>query len=129
MRQHTLIGERILAVAPALRPVAGLIRSSHERWDGSGYPDGLAGEAIPLGARIIAACDAFAAMTSSRPYQRPARQMRRSASSGATAARNSTRTSPRHSADISKRRRSASTKCRDGTGSTEPGGLPSGSER
>jgi diguanylate cyclase (GGDEF)-like protein len=69
MRQHTLVGERILAVAPALRMVARLIRSSHERWDGTGYPDGLAGESIPLGARIIAACDAYEAMTSARPYQ------------------------------------------------------------
>jgi two-component system cell cycle response regulator len=69
MRRHTLIGERILAVAPALRMVAALIRSSHERWDGAGYPDGLVGEAIPLGARIIAACDAYDAMTSARSYQ------------------------------------------------------------
>jgi two-component system cell cycle response regulator len=68
MRQHTLIGERILNAAPALRPVARLVRSSHERWDGGGYPDGLVGEAIPLGARIIAACDAFDAMISDRPY-------------------------------------------------------------
>ena len=49
MRRHTIIGERILLSAPALRPVARLVRSSHERWDGSGYPDGLAGEEIPLG--------------------------------------------------------------------------------
>ena len=68
MRQHSVIGERILNVAPALRPVARLVRASHERWDGNGYPDGLAGDAIPLGARIIAACDAYAAMTSER-YQ------------------------------------------------------------
>jgi two-component system, cell cycle response regulator len=68
MRQHTLIGERILNAAPALRPVARLVRSSHERWDGGGYPDGLTGEEIPLGARIIAACDAFDAMVSERPY-------------------------------------------------------------
>jgi HD-GYP domain-containing protein (c-di-GMP phosphodiesterase class II) len=68
MRQHTLIGERILNAAPALRPVARLVRSSHERWDGGGYPDGLAGEEIPLGSRIIAACDAFDAMVSDRPY-------------------------------------------------------------
>ena len=47
MRQHTLIGERILNAAPALRPVARLVRSSHERWDGTGYPDGLAGERDP----------------------------------------------------------------------------------
>ena len=49
MRRHTIIGERILLSAPALRPVARLVRSSHERWDGGGYPDGLAGEEIPLG--------------------------------------------------------------------------------
>jgi two-component system cell cycle response regulator len=70
MRRHTLIGERILATAPALAPVAGLVRSSHERWDGSGYPDQIAGEAIPLGARIVAVCDAFDAITSDRPYAR-----------------------------------------------------------
>ena len=69
MRQHTIIGERILNAAPALRPVARLVRASHERWDGTGYPDGIAGPAIPLGARIIAACDAYAAMTSERCYQ------------------------------------------------------------
>jgi diguanylate cyclase (GGDEF)-like protein/putative nucleotidyltransferase with HDIG domain len=68
IRKHTLIGERIIGAAPALVPVARLVRSSHERWDGGGYPDGLAGEAIPLGARIIAACDAYDAMISERPY-------------------------------------------------------------
>jgi len=68
MRQHTIVGERILNAAPALRPVARLVRSSHERWDGAGYPDRLAGEAIPLGARIIAACDAYDAMISKRSY-------------------------------------------------------------
>ncbi|HET9103481.1 MAG TPA: diguanylate cyclase [Solirubrobacteraceae bacterium] len=72
MREHTAIGERILAAAPALRPVARLVRSSHERWDGGGYPDGLAAERIPLGARIIAVCDAYEAITSDRCYQ-PAR--------------------------------------------------------
>jgi diguanylate cyclase (GGDEF)-like protein len=71
MRQHTIIGERILNVAPALRPIARLVRASHERWDGQGYPDGLAGEAIPLGARIISACDAYDAMVSERTYQTP----------------------------------------------------------
>ncbi len=70
MRQHPVIGERILNAAPALRPVAKLVRASHERWDGSGYPDGLAGTEIPLGARIVAVCDAFEAMTSDRVYQR-----------------------------------------------------------
>jgi two-component system cell cycle response regulator len=69
MRQHPIIGERILNAAPALRPVARLVRASHERWDGNGYPDGLAGPAIPVGARIIAACDAYAAMTCERCYQ------------------------------------------------------------
>jgi two-component system cell cycle response regulator len=69
MRQHPIIGERILNAAPALQPVARLVRASHERWDGTGYPDGLAGPAIPLGARIIAACDAYHAMTSERCYQ------------------------------------------------------------
>ncbi len=69
MRRHPLIGERILLAAPALRPVARLVRSSHERWDGSGYPDGLTGDEIPLGARVVAVCDAFNAMTSDRPYR------------------------------------------------------------
>jgi two-component system, cell cycle response regulator len=68
MRQHTIAGERILNAAPALRHVARLVRSSHERFDGAGYPDGLAGQDIPLGARIIAACDAYHSMTSRRIY-------------------------------------------------------------
>ncbi len=70
MRRHTLLGERILSAAPALGGVAAIVRSSHERWDGRGYPDGLAGEDIPLGARIVFACDAYHAMTSERPYGR-----------------------------------------------------------
>jgi diguanylate cyclase (GGDEF)-like protein len=70
MRRHTLIGERILAAAPSLGGAAALVRSSHESWDGSGYPDGLAGVEIPLGARIIAICDAFDAMISERPYSK-----------------------------------------------------------
>jgi diguanylate cyclase (GGDEF)-like protein len=69
MRQHTILGERILNAAPALRPVARLVRASHERWDGTGYPDRLAGERIPLGARIVAVCDAYEAMTAERPYR------------------------------------------------------------
>jgi HD-GYP domain-containing protein (c-di-GMP phosphodiesterase class II) len=68
MRRHTYVGERILAAAPALAGVASLVRSSHERWDGAGYPDGLVGDEIPFGARVIAVCDAFDAMTSNRPY-------------------------------------------------------------
>ncbi|HKG02316.1 MAG TPA: HD domain-containing phosphohydrolase [Conexibacter sp.] len=69
MRQHTIIGDRILGAAPAMRPVAEIVRASHERWDGKGYPDGLAGEQIPLGARIVSVCDAFHAMTTPRAYQ------------------------------------------------------------
>jgi two-component system cell cycle response regulator len=68
MRKHTLVGERILGAASSLAPVARLVRSSHERWDGDGYPDGLAGEEIPLGARIILVCDAFDGMRTERPY-------------------------------------------------------------
>jgi diguanylate cyclase (GGDEF)-like protein len=71
VRRHTILGERILASAPALSPVARLVRASHERFDGQGYPDQLAGREIPLGARIIAVCDAFDAMVSSRPYSEP----------------------------------------------------------
>jgi two-component system cell cycle response regulator len=68
IERHTIIGERILASAPSLRPIAAIIRATHERYDGLGYPDGLAGEQIPLAARIIAICDAFQAMTSNRSY-------------------------------------------------------------
>jgi diguanylate cyclase (GGDEF)-like protein len=71
MRRHTLIGERIIAAAPALGRAAKLVRSSHEAFDGSGYPDALSGIEIPLGARIIAVCDAFDAMISNRPYSPP----------------------------------------------------------
>jgi diguanylate cyclase (GGDEF)-like protein len=67
MRGHTLIGERIIAAAPALARAARFVRSSHEAFDGSGYPDGLVGAEILLGARIIALCDAFDAMISERP--------------------------------------------------------------
>ena len=69
IRQHTIIGERIVGAAEALRPVGRVVRASHERWDGGGYPDGLAGEAIPLGARIVFACDAWDAMTCDRGYR------------------------------------------------------------
>ena len=69
MRTHTLIGERILAEAPSLAEAAKIVRSSHERYDGTGYPDGLAGGQIPLAARIIAVCDSFDAMTSNRAYR------------------------------------------------------------
>jgi diguanylate cyclase (GGDEF)-like protein len=69
VRRHTVIGERIILAAPALARVATLVRGSHERWDGAGYPDGLSGDAIPLGARIVAVADAFAAMIAGRPYR------------------------------------------------------------
>jgi diguanylate cyclase (GGDEF)-like protein len=71
VRQHTIVGERILRASPALRSVATFARSSHENWDGSGYPDGLAAEDIPLASRIVHACNAYVAMMSDRPY-RPA---------------------------------------------------------
>lgn len=69
MRSHTVIGERIVAAAPALKEAARLVRASHERFDGAGYPDALGGEDIPLAARIIAVCDAYDAMISNRPYR------------------------------------------------------------
>ncbi len=69
MRRHTIVGERIVASATSLRDVAPIVRSSHERWDGGGYPDGLAAETIPLGARIVAVCDAYDAMVTTRPYR------------------------------------------------------------
>jgi two-component system, cell cycle response regulator len=87
VRRHTLIGERIIASAAALVPVARLVRSSGERWDGGGYPDSLRGEQIPLGARVVTVCDAYAAMVSERPYSvamRPSRaleELRRGAGS------------------------------------------------
>jgi two-component system, cell cycle response regulator len=68
MRRHTIIGESMLSAAPALQAAAKLVRSSHERFDGKGYPDGLSGEQIPLASRVIFVCDAFHAMTSQRPY-------------------------------------------------------------
>jgi two-component system, cell cycle response regulator len=69
IHQHTIVGERILRASPAFRGVASIVRSSHENWDGSGYPDGLHGEEIPLPSRIIRVCDAFVAMTAKRPYR------------------------------------------------------------
>jgi diguanylate cyclase (GGDEF)-like protein len=70
IREHTVVGERMLSAAPALHEVATIVRASHERFDGHGYPDQLAGDAIPLEASIISAADAFHAMTSDRPYHR-----------------------------------------------------------
>ena len=67
---HTLEGEQmLLQIGGLLGSVGHLVRSCHERWDGTGYPDGLAGEAIPLVARIVSCCDAYSAMTTLRPYR------------------------------------------------------------
>ena len=70
MRAHPLIGERMLGGIDFLRPALPIIRHHHERWDGMGYPDGLLGDEIPIGARIVSVCDAFDAMTSDRPYRK-----------------------------------------------------------
>jgi diguanylate cyclase (GGDEF)-like protein len=69
IHSHTLIGQRILSASPGLQPVGVIVRSTHENWDGTGYPDGLAGDAIPLAARIIVVCDAYSAITSDRAYR------------------------------------------------------------
>lgn len=69
IHRHTVIGEEILLAVPELRGAARLVRHSHERWDGTGYPDGLAGEEIPLSSRIIFCADAFHAIRSDRPYR------------------------------------------------------------
>jgi diguanylate cyclase (GGDEF)-like protein len=69
VRRHTVLGEQILAPIEFLTDVLPLVRGAHERWDGAGYPDGLAGEEIPLGARIVFACDTYDAMTTDRPYR------------------------------------------------------------
>ena len=70
MKDHTVIGERILRAIPGLVSVARIVRHEHERWDGGGYPDGISGDSIPIGSRIILACDAYHAMTSDRPYRK-----------------------------------------------------------
>jgi HD-GYP domain-containing protein (c-di-GMP phosphodiesterase class II) len=70
MQTHTVEGQRMLnRIGGLLGRVGLIVRASHERWDGGGYPDGLAQEAIPLAARIVCACDAFNAMTTHRPYR------------------------------------------------------------
>lgn len=70
MREHTLTGEQIIRSVPELDEVSLLVRHSHERWDGRGYPDGLSGERIPLASRIVFCADAFHAIRSDRPYRR-----------------------------------------------------------
>ncbi|TML06394.1 MAG: HD-GYP domain-containing protein [Actinobacteria bacterium] len=70
MRRHTIVGQRMLdRVGGALKDVGQVVRASHERFDGTGYPDGLTGEEIPIAARIVCAADAFSAMTTDRPYR------------------------------------------------------------
>jgi putative two-component system response regulator len=71
VRQHVVIGGQILALLSPLGVVSGYVRSHHERWDGSGYPDRLRGEDIPLGARILGAAETYDALTTPRPYQEP----------------------------------------------------------
>ena len=72
MEEHSLIGQKILERRPVLRGLGALVRATHERWDGNGYPDRLKGSAIPLPSRMVAVCDAFDAMTHPRAYREPA---------------------------------------------------------
>jgi putative nucleotidyltransferase with HDIG domain len=70
IKTHTVEGQRMLEkIGGLMSSIGGVVRSSHERWDGKGYPDGLAGERIPVESRVICACDAFSAMTTDRPYR------------------------------------------------------------
>ncbi len=70
MKLHSTIGAEVISRVPSLRSLAPAIRAHHERWDGNGYPDGIAGEAIPLAARIVSVAEAYAAMTTDRPYRK-----------------------------------------------------------
>jgi two-component system, cell cycle response regulator len=85
MRTHPVVGEEVVRRVPALREAAPSVRHHHERYDGSGYPDGLAGATIPIEARVVAAADAYAAITAERPYsaartpQEAVAELRRSA--------------------------------------------------
>jgi HD-GYP domain-containing protein (c-di-GMP phosphodiesterase class II) len=69
MRLHPELGARILEPVPALAGARELVMSCHEHWDGSGYPDGLAGHRIPIGSRVVHACHAYVAMRTARPYR------------------------------------------------------------
>jgi putative nucleotidyltransferase with HDIG domain len=69
IKRHAIVGSEILAPLPQLGSVGAFVRSHHERWDGQGYPDGLVGEAIPWGARLIAAAEVYDAITTARPYR------------------------------------------------------------
>ena len=78
MRAHPVMGQRILERKPVLIALGPLVRATHERWDGNGYPDRLKGAAIPLPSRIVAVCDAWDAMTNSRVYRGPLSRVRAS---------------------------------------------------
>jgi putative two-component system response regulator len=69
VKRHTVVGTQVLTPLPHLAALSAFIRGHHERWDGSGYPDGLAGEAIPWGARLIGAAEVYDALTTARPYR------------------------------------------------------------
>ena len=71
VKKHSVLGARLLRGMLMTEEVISLVYHHHERWDGTGYPDGIAGDTIPIGARIITVCDAFDAMTSQRPYHHP----------------------------------------------------------
>ena len=70
MRTHPIASQRIVQEIPDLHHLGAILRAEHERWDGTGYPDGLAGQAIPMASRITLVCDAYHAMTSHRPYRK-----------------------------------------------------------
>ena len=89
MREHPVIGERILGAVPGMSAVAKIVRHEHEHWNGAGYPDALSGESIPIGSRIILACDAYSAITTDRPDRSGRRTPRRSPSSRAAPGRSS----------------------------------------
>ena len=91
IKEHPAVGAEILAPVPFLYGVRTIVRHAHEHWDGSGYPDGLSGTQIPLGARIVLAVDAYHAMTSDRPYRASCRTRRPASSSASGPASNSTR--------------------------------------
>ena len=71
VKNHVVIGSTLLAPLTYLRPIVAIVRGHHEHWDGTGYPDGLSGEDIPVGARIIGALEVYDALTTARPYQEP----------------------------------------------------------
>ena len=91
MRQHPLIGAKILSRTPELAHLAQVVRHEHEHWDGSGYPDGISGDEIPVASRIILACDAYSAMIAHRPYSEPMSEADAVAELRAPAAGSSTR--------------------------------------